>query len=279
MKATIVGMGLIGGSLSKDLKSRKIIDYVIGIETNNENAKDALHLKLADEIKPLEEALNVDLIFLCVPVDVIEQILPFILDNVKAKTVVMDMGSTKEQICELVRNHKNRKQFVAAHPIAGLENAGPLAAIDKLFDNKVAIICEKELSSNNAIEVAEKIFSTLKMRLVYMNAEDHDKHMAYISHLSHVISYALANTVLNIESNNTTIFDLAGSGFASTVRLAKSSPEMWTPIFTKNSTHILTALEEYIQQLQQFKSALKDENELHDFISSANRIRKVLQKA
>jgi prephenate dehydrogenase len=279
MNATIIGLGLIGGSLSKDLKARGILNHVVGVDANATNASEALKLKLADEIKPLEESFNTDLIILAIPVDAIKKMLPEILNRINPKTIVIDTGSTKEGICYEVRSHKNRNRFVAAHPIAGTENTGPSAAINNLFDHKVSIICEKELSDKDAIETAAKLFSILKMKLIYMNASDHDMHLAYISHLSHISSFALGNTVLDIEKNHKNIFNLAGSGFASTVRLAKSSPDMWQPILEQNSENVLKALDAYIQKLEQLRKLITEKNseEIHRFMAEANEIRKILE--
>ncbi len=278
MRTTIIGLGLIGGSLSKDLKERGVITHVTGVDANKANAEEALKLGLADEIKTLEEALDSDLILITIPVNAIEKVIPAVLDKINPKAVVIDMGSTKENICNVIRNHPNRKRFVAAHPIAGTENAGPSAAINNLFDNKISIICEKELNDKDALDIAEDLFRTLKMNLIYMDAKEHDMHLAYISHLSHITSFALGNTVLDIEKNHKNIFNLAGSGFASTVRLAKSSPSMWEPIFEQNSKNILTALDAYIQKLQQFREFVNEKNtkELYRFMEEANQIRKVL---
>lgn len=280
MKATIVGLGLIGGSLAKDLKARGIVSYITGVDVNDIHAKETLKHGIADEIKPLEAALNSELILLTSPVNAIKKIAPFVLDRIGPDTLVIDMGSTKENICNAVRNHPNRKQFVAAHPIAGTENTGPSAAINNLFDNKICIICEKELSKRSLLKRSENIFKVLKMKLIYMDAKEHDMHLAYVSHLSHISSFALGNTVLDIEKDHKNILNLAGSGFASTVRLAKSSPDMWEPIFTQNSKNILTALEAYIYNLQQFQKLLteKRSKELYWFMNKANKIRKVLQK-
>jgi prephenate dehydrogenase len=181
-------------------------------------------------------------------------------------------------VCKAVSTHKNRGQFVAAHPIAGTENSGPTAAFSGLFQNKTNIICEKEKSSLHALSTAEKIFSALGMHTIYMDAGEHDKHVAYVSHLSHVSSFLLGQTVLDIERDEKNIFALAGSGFSSTVRLAKSSPDMWAPIFEQNAEHLSQALLEYIMHLQKFQYHLmkRDVNELHKIMKEANRIREVL---
>ncbi len=279
MKATIIGLGLIGGSLSKDLKARKFLTHVTGVDANEKNAAEALRLGIADEIKSLEKSLDTDLVIIAIPVDALRNLLPTVLDKIGARTVVVDMGSTKESICSKVRSHKNRNRYVAAHPIAGTENAGPAAAIQNLFDNKVSIICEREWSDTDALETVEKLFTVLNMKVIYTNAKDHDIHLAYVSHLSHVIAFALGKTVLDIEKEEENILNLAGSGFASTARLAKSSPSMWEPIMEQNSTNILKALDEYIRNLLHFRKMLDDKNtdELSGFMKEANEIRKVLK--
>lgn len=278
MKTTIIGLGLIGGSIAIDLRKAGVATSLIGVELNKDHAQKALQLKLVDEIKPLEEALDVDLIITAIPVNSIRTVLLKILDSINDKTIVVDTGSTKSLICKAVADHPRRNQFVAAHPIAGTENSGPEAAFSGLFVNKTNIICESEKSSAQALDLANRVFAALNLRTISMDPIEHDKHVAYVSHLSHVSSFLLGQTVLDIEKDEKNIFNLAGSGFASTVRLAKSSPDMWAPIFEQNAEYLSQALLEYIMHLQKFQYHLmkRDVNELHKIMTNANHIREVL---
>lgn len=280
MKTTIIGLGLIGGSIAIDLRKSGFATQLIGVDQNEKHAKRALEIGLVDNISSLDEAVkNTDLVITAIPVNAIRSVLLKILDAISENTIVVDTGSTKSQICKAIVNHSRRAQFVAAHPIAGTENSGPDAAFSGLFKNKTNIICERELSSTAALEVADKVFNELEMRTIHMDPVEHDKHVAYVSHLSHVSSFLLGQTVLDIEQDEKNIFNLAGSGFASTVRLAKSSPDMWAPIFEQNAEYLSQALLEYIMHLQKFQYYLmkRDVNELHKIMTSANRIRKTLE--
>ncbi|HEX5170723.1 MAG TPA: prephenate dehydrogenase [Cyclobacteriaceae bacterium] len=279
MKVTIIGPGLIGGSMARDLRKAGVATHLIGVDRDPIHAEKALELKLVDEVLTLEEALPTsDLVIVSIPVNAIQQTILAILSLIDDKTTVIDAGSTKSQICDIVREHPRRKQFVAAHPIAGTENSGPTAALDGLFKNKMNIICDRELSGEAALSVAERVFQTLGMKTIFMEAKEHDKHVAYVSHLSHVSSFLLGQTVLDIEKDEKNIFALAGSGFASTVRLAKSSPDMWAPIFEQNSKYLKKALEEYIAHLQRFHSHLvnHETEKLYEIMVQANEIRRVL---
>jgi prephenate dehydrogenase len=281
MKIAIVGLGLIGGSLAIDLRSKKIATRLIGVDFNEGHARKALELGLVDEILPEEKAFaESDVVILAIPVNTIGALLPSILDRVAKNAVVIDTGSTKSMICKSVAQHDRRAQFVAAHPISGTENSGPTAALQGLFDGKTNIICEKEQSSKSSLAVAKNIFDSVGMNTIFMEPDEHDKHVAYVSHLSHVSSFLLGQTVLDIEKDEKNIFDLAGSGFASTVRLAKSSPAMWAPIFEQNSEYLSQALLEYIMHLQKFHYHLmkKDTKELVKTLTNANEIRRVLDK-
>jgi len=252
---------------------------LVGIDLNQAHAKKAVELGLVDKIETEDKAIaNADLIILAIPVSALSQLIPSILDSIKKTTVVIDTGSTKSSICKAVSHHAHRGQFVAAHQISGTENSGPEAAFSGLFKNKTNIICEREKSSDHAIAVAEKIFATLGLNTIYMEPEEHDKHVAYVSHLSHVSSFLLGQTVLDIERDEKNIFALAGSGFSSTVRLAKSSPDMWAPIFEQNAEYLSQALLEYIMHLQKFQYHLmkRDVKELHRIMKDANHIREVL---
>jgi prephenate dehydrogenase len=281
MKIAIVGLGLIGGSLAIDLRSKKIATRLIGVDFNEGHMRKALELGLVDEILPEEKAFaESDVVILAIPVNTIGALLPSILDRVAKNAVVIDTGSTKSMICKSVAQHDRRAQFVAAHPISGTENSGPTAALQGLFEGKTNIICEKEQSSESSLAVAKNIFDSVGMNTIFMEPDEHDKHVAYVSHLSHVSSFLLGQTVLDIEKDEKNIFDLAGSGFASTVRLAKSSPAMWAPIFEQNSEYLSQALLEYIMHLQKFHYHLmkKDTKELVKTLTNANEIRRVLDK-
>lgn len=271
---------MIGGSIAIDLRKGGVATRLLGVELNEAHAKRALAIGLVDEVLPLEEAVRQsDLVITAIPVNSIRTTLLKVLDLAGDNTIVIDTGSTKSQICKAVQHHGKRAQFVAAHPIAGTENSGPDAAFSGLFRNKTNIICEPESSSAKAMEVADLVFSTLEMRTIHMDPVEHDKHVAYVSHLSHVSSFLLGQTVLDIENDEKNIFNLAGSGFASTVRLAKSSPDMWAPIFEQNAEYLSQALLEYIMHLQKFQYYLmkRDVKELHRIMTDANRIRKVLE--
>ncbi|MFZ2905505.1 MAG: prephenate dehydrogenase [Cyclobacteriaceae bacterium] len=279
MKTTIIGLGLIGGSIAIDLRKAGIATEITGIDLNSRHASKALELQLVDKLESEDKAIaSADLIILAIPVNALGQLIPSILDSVKKNAVVIDTGSTKSSICKAVSLHPHRSQFVAAHPIAGTENSGPEAAFSGLFIDKTNIICEKEKSSDLALSVAEKVFAALGLNTIFMEPEEHDKHVAYVSHLSHVSSFLLGQTVLDIERDEKNIFALAGSGFSSTVRLAKSSPDMWAPIFEQNAEYLSQALLEYIMHLQKFQYHLmkRDVNELHRAMTEANQIRRIL---
>ncbi|MFZ6001116.1 MAG: prephenate dehydrogenase [Bacteroidota bacterium] len=279
MKLTVIGLGLIGGSMAIDLRKAGLVTAISGIDLNPAHASKALELGLVDAVESEHVALSTaDLIILAIPVNAMTALLPTVLDVVKKTAVVLDAGSTKSQICKAVAHHANRKQYVSAHPIAGTENSGPGAAFSGLFQGKTNIICDRDSSSEEALSVALKVFNALGLNTIFMEPEEHDKHVAYVSHLSHVSSFLLGQTVLDIEKDEKNIFNLAGSGFASTVRLAKSSPDMWAPIFEQNVEHLSQALLEYIMHLQRFHYHLmkRDSKELHRIMSKANQIRRVL---
>jgi len=278
-RVTIIGLGLIGGSIAIDLRKAGFTSHITGIDANPENSATALSRGLIDEIGSLEGALpDSDVVILAIPVDDIESLTPEVLDLVGDRAVVIDAGSTKQSICASIAGHPRRAQFVAAHPIAGTENSGPEAAFSGLFRNKINIFCDRERSSENALGIANEVFTALGMRSVFMGPREHDLHLAYVSHLSHVTSFVLGQTVLDIENDEKSIFLLAGSGFASTVRLAKSSPAMWAPIFDRNGSFLTKALDEYIVHLQRFRQALadRDVDRLRLIMTEANDIRRVL---
>lgn len=281
MKISIIGVGLIGGSIALKLREKGIAEFIYGIDNSSEHLNEALDLKIIDAKVDLEYGIkNSDLIIIAIPVDSARKLLPNVLDLISDNQTVMDAGSTKAGIVATAKDHPKRGRFVAFHPMWGTENSGPKSAISESFSGKAGVICNKEESAEDALILVEKIVESLDMHLIYMNAEAHDVHTAYISHISHITSYALANTVLEKEREEDTIFQLASSGFSSTVRLAKSHPEMWVPIFKQNKENVLDVLNEHITQLRKFKSALEKENYeyLGELISNANKIRGILDK-
>ncbi|MDH6252993.1 prephenate dehydrogenase [Chryseobacterium sp. H1D6B] len=281
MKISIIGVGLIGGSIALKLREKGAADFIYGIDNNSGHLDDALDLKIIDAKVDLEYGIkNSDLIIIAIPVDAARKILPDVLDLISEEQTVMDAGSTKAGIVNIVKDHPKRSRFVAFHPMWGTENSGPKSAVSESFSGKAGVICNKEESAEDALNTVENVVKALDMHLIYMNAEAHDIHTAYISHISHITSYALANTVLEKEREEDTIFQLASSGFSSTVRLAKSHPEMWVPIFKQNKENVLDVLNEHITQLRKFKSALEKENYeyLGELISNANKIRGILDK-
>jgi len=277
---TIVGVGLIGGSFGLALKDHNLVKKVIGVSRSGTTAQKALKLGIIDEVLSLEEAVKQsDLIYVAIPVDVTLPVMKTILDLVTPNQIVADAGSTKRALCEFVSDHPNRKRFVATHPMWGTEYSGPEAAVHDAFRGRSCVICEREKSDPEALALVEKIYTILGMSLVNMDAESHDVHAAYVSHISHITSFALANTVLEKEREEDAIFELAGGGFESTVRLAKSSPAMWGPIFMQNRENVLDVLNEHIMQLRKFKSCLEKENYayLMELMENANKIRRILE--
>ncbi len=273
----VIGLGLLGGSMALALKEvTKATIY--GIDNNPEHLEKALSLHLIDYTTSLAQINKMDLVVLAIPVNKIPEIALKVLDSITPNTLVFDVGSTKHKICKAVENHKNRANFVAAHPIAGTEFSGPEAAFTGLFQNKKNIICDANKTSNKILEKALKVFSAIGLQTDFMESASHDKHIAYVSHLSHISSFMLGKTVIEIEKNETNIFNMAGSGFESTVRLAKSAPETWTPIFMVNKKSILTALEEYIRNLQRFKDLIKNEEQdkVFETMKAINHIKEIL---
>ena len=279
MKITVIGLGLIGGSIAKDLKSQLNVK-VYGVDASESHQKLALDHALVHEIISLDEGLKLaDIVILAIPVDKIEGILPNILDQIDQKTTVIDVGSTKSDICNAISFHPRRSRFVAAHPLAGTEFSGPTAALKGLFQNKKNIITEPEKSDVDALESALKVFESLGMVTSFMTAEEHDKHLAYVSHLSHVSSFMLGLTVLDIEKDEKQIFDLASTGFESTVRLAKSNPKTWSAIFGKNKKYLLEALDSYIVHLENFRHHISENNteETEKLMRKSNDIKRILK--
>lgn len=277
---TIVGVGLISGSFSLALKERALVKKVIGVSRTEASAQKAIELGLIDEALPLEEAVKqADLIYVAIPVDATIGVMQQVMDMITDKQIVADAGSTKQALCAALSDHPMRHRFVATHPMWGTEYSGPEAAVRNAFAGRSCVICEKEKSDAAAVANMEEIYRQLGMHLVYMDADSHDMHTAYISHISHITSFALANTVLEKEKEEDTIFDLAGGGFESTVRLAKSNPAMWVPIFKQNREHVLDVLNEHIAQLRKFKACLEKENYdyLLELIEQANKIKRILK--
>ncbi len=278
MNVTIIGLGLIGGSLALALKEKGLAKKIIGVDASEFHAAKAIDLKLVDEIATLNSAITQSqLIIIAIPVDAIAKILPSILDKVTTQ-IVIDAGSNKEQICAIVKNHQHRKNFVATHPMWGTEFSGPEAAVSGAFVNKACAICDKDDSSPEALAFIVDLYKKLGMHILYMNSVNHDIHTAYISHISHITSFALANTVLEKEKEEDAIFELASTGFEGTVRLAKSNAATWAPIFMQNRNNVLDVLNEHISQLRKFKASLEKENEeyLKELIENANKIKRIL---
>ena len=281
MKVTVVGLGLIGGSFALALKAKGVATSVVGVEASAVNAAKALELGIVDSVQPLAEAVaDAELIAIAVPVDVIPQIAIKVLNRVSDNQIVIDMGSTKEELCEMISCHPMRARFVATHPMWGTEFSGPEAATVDSFAGRNVVICEKALSAADAVERVEDIYRKLGMSVLEMEAEQHDLHAAYVSHISHITSFILSTTVLEKEREEEAIFNLAGGGFDSTVRLAKSNADTWIPIFTQNKYNILDVLREYIHQLNLFRKALERDDiaALREIIIRANEIKKVLHK-
>lgn len=277
---TIVGVGLISGSFALALKDKRLVKKVIGVSRTAASANKALELGIIDEILPLDEAVKQsDLIYVAIPVDVIVPMILKILNLVNDQQIVADAGSTKHFLCKALADHPMRKRFVATHPMWGTEYSGPEAAVKEAFAGRSCVICEKEKSDPQAVDTMEDVYKRLGMHIVYMNADSHDMHAAYVSHIAHITSFALANTVLEKEREEDAIFELAGGGFESTVRLAKSNPSMWAPIFMQNREHVLDVLNEHIVQLRKFKSCLEKENYdyLWELMENANKIKKIIK--
>ncbi|MBN4047169.1 prephenate dehydrogenase [bacterium AH-315-P13] len=275
----IIGIGLIGGSFALNIKKLNPKAVIYGIDNNTKHLEEALSLNIIDKKAKIENVKNADLVVLAIPVDTSVIELPKVLDMVLDTTLVIDVGSTKLDICKTVANHPKRRNFLATHPISGTEFSGPKAAFLELFQNKTNIICEVEKTAFKLQQKAIELFVNIGMRIRYMNPEDHDKHIAYVSHLSHISSFMLGKTVIEKEKNERDIFDLAGSGFESTVRLAKSSPKMWTPIFKQNKDNIIETLEDYINNLNQFKNLMKNDDfdAVFNEMENTNHIKQILK--
>lgn len=279
MIVTVVGIGLIGGSLVKDIKRLGLSSEIIGVDANEENANRALELGIVDSVASLKDGVQkADMVIVSTPVNAIEKVLPLVLDYVNPTTTVTDTGSTKVSICDVVKDHPNRSNFVPSHPMCGTENSGPDAALDGLFDKKITIICDQEQSKPIHVAMVEKMYHAIGMSIAYMTSDEQDHTTAHVSHLPHIAAFALANAVL-MKNDRNIILDLASGGFRSTVRLAKSSPKMWGPIFKKNQKLVLESLDIYMDHLKQFRDSIEDDNEdrMYELMENANRIRPVLE--
>ena len=280
MKIAIFGIGLIGGSLAKDLRDKGFAAEILGVERNENHARAALELGLVDRIVDRQTATaEADLIILAVPVDALIDELNYVLANIKPDSVVTDVGSTKGAIVDGVKDAPNRRRYVASHPMAGTEYSGPNAAVSRLFEGKICIICDRDGSDDDAVETVEKMYATLGMRVKYMESHRHDMHAAYVSHISHISAFVLAATVLEKEKDEEAILEMAGGGFASAARLAKSSPETWSPIFEQNRQFLLEAMDTYIEKMYRFRNLINKNKyaELEEFMTEANEIRKILK--
>lgn len=284
MRVGIVGLGLIGGSMAVDLKRKGFASEVLGVESEPVNAAAAEKIGLVDEVVSMEDCIDrSDVVVLAVPVGAAVKMLPAVLDRFvqtgAGGKLVMDVCSTKEHLARSVKYHPARRQYVASHPMAGTEYSGPWAAMPGLFDGHACIICDSEESDPKAVRTVESLYSVLNMRTIYMNSSNHDVHTAYVSHISHVTSFALALTVLDKEKDEKHIFDLASGGFSSTVRLAKSSPDMWTPILQQNRDNVLQVMDTYIDKMNAFRQAIADGDEeaVRNLIMEANRIRRIIR--
>ena len=274
----VIGIGLIGGSMALDIKVLYPEAKIYGIDANEKHLQEAIDLRIIDAKADFSDLINADWVIVSVPVDAALTVVPKVLDHIGDETVVFEVGSTKRLICEAVAEHPKRRNYIATHPIAGTEFSGPSAAILGLFEDKANIICEVEKTAFKLQEKALDLFRKLGMRIRYMDSKSHDKHIAYVSHLSHISSFMLGKTVIEKEKDERDIFDMAGSGFESTVRLAKSSPEMWTPIFKHNKKQVVKSLDEYINNLSKFRELLENEDyeKVFEEMQSVNKIKEIL---
>jgi prephenate dehydrogenase len=275
----VIGLGLIGGSLAIRLREKGLVGRIIGVDASESHAQTALDRGLVDLIASMDEAISqVDVIILATPVDVLRTSLPKVLDGVD-RQIVIDLGSTKADLTAVVAGHPRRGRYVATHPMWGTEYSGPAAAVSGAFEGKTVILCDLTESDPDALAWTRQMYAAIGMRISEMDAESHDIHAAYVSHISHITSFALANTVLEKEREDEAIFGMASAGFESTVRLAKSNADMWVPIFRQNRDNVLDVLNEHIAQLRKFKSCLEKENweYLHELIRDANRIRRIIK--
>ena len=278
MNVGVIGLGLIGGSIALKIKEIDKNTVIYGLDKDLDSMSYSLSKGIIDKKLDINSINNLKYIFIAIPVDAIKSEIESILNKISNNTLVVDLGSTKYEICKKVQDHSNRKNFLAAHPIAGTEFSGPSAAINNLFDNKVLILCETEKTDQDLLSDALKIFDLMNMNVINMDSIEHDKHIAYVSHLSHISSFMLGKTVMNKEKDQDTIYDMAGSGFESTVRLAKSSPETWASIFVENKNNIVESLNEYISNINNFKTLIEngDKEKLSAEMKKINGIKEIL---
>lgn len=279
-RIALIGIGLIGGSLALKLHEKKISSELFAVDRSEEHLQQALELELVDQTLTLNQAIEqADVLILCIPVNEIVTLLPEILNKIKPHQMVLDVGSTKTLVSKAIENHSNKRRFLGTHPMWGTEYSGPKAAMRDAFEGRTVVLCDTEDADQDVVDFSEMMYKKIGMKILRMNALEHDVHTAYISHISHITSFALANTVLQKEKKSKTIFALASSGFDSTVRLAKSNAAMWTPIFLQNKENILDVLSEHIEQLLRFKKSIENDSseELHLLIHEANQIKKVLK--
>ena len=279
MKVGIIGLGLIGSSLALKIGEAYNDITIYGEDISESNLKYTIENKIISNKLEEKDYSKLDILFVAIPVDQVLKVLSPILDKVGVNTLVVDLGSTKKPICDLVNSNQNRRKFLAAHPIAGTEFSGPMSADSSLFDNKTIILCETEKTENRLLNIAKDLFLNIGMSIKEMTADEHDKHIAYVSHLSHITSFMLGKTVMDKEKDEETIYDMAGSGFESTVRLGKSSPSMWTPIFNQNKKNIIDALDEYLKNIKNFKHLIETDNlsEMFNEMKQINGIKNILK--
>ena len=279
MKVGIIGLGLIGSSLALKISEAYNDITIYGEDISESNINYTIENRIINNKLEEKDYSKLDILFVAIPVDQVLKVLSPILDKVGENTLVVDLGSTKKPICDLVNSNQNRRKFLAAHPIAGTEFSGPIAADSSLFDNKTIILCETEKTENRLLNIAKDLFLSIGMSIKEMTADEHDKHIAYVSHLSHITSFMLGKTVMDKEKDEETIYDMAGSGFESTVRLGKSSPSMWTPIFNQNKKNIIDALDEYLKNIKNFKHLIETDNlsEMFNEMEQINGIKNILK--
>ena len=279
MKVGIIGLGLIGSSLALKITEAYNDITIYGEDISESNLNYTIENRIINNKLEEKDYSKLDILFVAIPVDQVLKVLSPILDKVGENTLVVDLGSTKKPICDLVNSNQNRRKFLAAHPIAGTEFSGPISADISLFDNKTIILCETEKTENRLLNIAKDLFLNIGMSIKEMTADEHDKHIAYVSHLSHITSFMLGKTVMDKEKDEETIYDMAGSGFESTVRLGKSSPSMWTPIFNQNKKNIIDALDEYLKNIKNFKHLIETDNlsEMFNEMKQINGIKNILK--
>ena len=279
MKVGIIGLGLIGSSLALKIGEAYNDITIYGEDISESNLNYTIENRIISNKLEEKDYSKLDILFVAIPVDQVLKVLSPILDKVGENTLVVDLGSTKKPICDLVNSNQNRRKFLAAHPIAGTEFSGPMSADSSLFDNKTIILCETEKTENRLLNIAKDLFLSIGMSIKEMTADEHDKHIAYVSHLSHITSFMLGKTVMDKEKDEETIYDMAGSGFESTVRLGKSSPSMWTPIFNQNKKNIIDALDEYLKNIKNFKHLIETDNlsEMFNEMKKINGIKNILK--